>query len=83
MKMILSLSLVAGLLVLSCKKETENKEYNSADSLSATDTATTMSPPPATSDTMATDTTRQTSNSKINAANSTPQNKRDTVSTSK
>lgn len=81
MKMIMSLSLIAGFLVLSCKKETENKSYNSADSLSAADTMTTMPSPPI--DTMAADTARKTSNSTINAANSTPQNKRDTVNTKK
>ncbi|SDR11225.1 hypothetical protein SAMN05421664_3607 [Chryseobacterium soldanellicola] len=81
MKTILSLSLVAGFLVLSCKKETENKTYNSADSLSTADTTTTVSPPSSTADTMATDTARQTENSKINAANSTPQ--KDTVTTKK
>jgi hypothetical protein len=80
MKSILSLSLIAGFLVLSCKKETENKTYNSADSLSATDT-TTMAPPPPV-DTMAADTARKTSNSKINAANSTSQ-KIDTITTKK
>ncbi len=82
MKNILTLGLVAGLLVVSCKKSTENSVDSNVDTAAA-DTMTTM---PATTDTTTTATAdtavSPTSNSKINAANSA-QDTRDTAVTRK